>query len=138
MPDVSDRLALRVLVNAATKPLNILALCGMVAAAVVFSAPWIVAAALPVYGLLIAATVKDPKEAARLAGARDRRTLGERRPLDGVTGELRGRVIAVLREEKLIGDELAAGGLSPEGLGDQAAALAAACPENPRQASPTG
>lgn len=135
MPDVSDRLALRVLFNAATKPLNILALCGMVAAAVVFSAPWIVAAAVPVYGLLVAATVKDPKEAARLAGVRERRELGSRRSLEGVTGGLRGRVIAVLREEKLIGDELAAGGVAPDGLDQQVVALADEVLENARQAS---
>ena len=68
MSDSRDRLFWRVLLNAATKPLNVLVLAGMAAAAI-FTTPWVLAAAVPVYGLLIASTIRDPKEADRLAGA---------------------------------------------------------------------
>lgn len=136
MADQRDRLALRVIANAATKPLNVLVLAGMIAASVVFGAWWIVAAAVPVYGLLVAATVKDPREAARLAGAQERRQLGTRRRLDGITGDLRTRVIAVVREEQLVSQELAQpGALAPDGLLDEIAGLVDEVLASARQAS---
>ncbi len=60
MSDSRDRLFWRVLLNAATKPLNVLLLAGMAAAAIL-TTPWVLGAAIPVYGLMIASTIRDPE-----------------------------------------------------------------------------
>ena len=99
MSDSRDRLFWRVLLNAATKPLNVLLLAGMAAAAIL-TTPWVLAAAIPVYGLMIASTIRDPKETDRLVQRAEDRLPGGRRSLEGITGGLRGQVIAVLNEER--------------------------------------
>jgi hypothetical protein len=119
----SDRLFWRVLANAATKPLNVLALAVMSAVAILTD-PLVFLAAVPVYGLLVAATIRDPKEAARLAGVADRATLpGHARSLEGITGGLRGQVIAAINEERGITAELARSTVAPEGVAEEVATL---------------
>lgn len=134
MADSRDRLFWRVLANAATKPLNVLALAGMSAAAILLT-PWLLAAAVPVYGLMVAATIKDPKEADRLAAAADRRALPGSRRLDGITGDLRLKVIAALNEERGIVAELKRSAVAPDGVGDQVTALCDEVLETARRAT---
>ena len=123
MSESRDRLFWRVLANAATKPLNVLALAAMCAVAIV-TTPLVFLAAVPVYGLLVAATIRDPKEAERLAGAADRAALPARsRTLEGITGGLRGQVIAALNEERGIGTELARSTVAPDGVAEEVAGL---------------
>ena len=134
MSDSRERLFWRVLLNAATKPLNVLVLAGMVGAAIL-TTPWVLAAAVPVYGLLMASTIRDPKEADRLAGATQAQLPGGKRSLQGITGPLRGEVIAVLNEERGIKTELERAPVRPEGI---AGAVEALCDElivNARRAS---
>ena len=80
-----DRLFWRVLVNAATKPLNVLALGAMVAIAFALN-PLLLLGAAPVYGLLVAATVRDPREQARIAArAQGQLAPGTPRDLKGLS-----------------------------------------------------
>jgi hypothetical protein len=112
-----------VLGNAATKPLNVLVLAAMLAAAFLIT-PWIAAAAVPVYGLLVAATVRDPAEAERLLAAKQQRALqGGARDLAALSPPLRGRVEAVLAEEREILRQAASLTVAPEGLGDEVRGL---------------
>jgi hypothetical protein len=132
--DSRDRLFWRVLVNAATKPLNVLVLAGMAAAAIL-TTPWVLAAAVPVYGLLIASTIRDPREADRLAGATQAQLPGGKRSLQGITGALRGEVIAVLNEERGINVELDRAPVRPEGVAEAVEALCDELIVNARRAS---
>ena len=56
----TDRIFWRVVAHAATRPLNVAVLLMLVLASVLV-APWIAVAIVPVYGLLVAATVNDPR-----------------------------------------------------------------------------
>ena len=124
MSESRDRLFWRVLANAATKPLNVLALAVMSAVAIVTTTPLVFLAAVPIYGLLVAATIRDPKEAERLAGATDRAGIPQRsRSLQGVTGGLRGQVIVALNEERGIATEIARSPVAPDGVVDEVATL---------------
>jgi hypothetical protein len=121
--DGRDRLFWRVVANAMTKPLNVVALCVLIAAAIVLS-PWVLAAAVPVYGLLVVATVRDPAEAERLAAAAERRGLpAGGRSLAGVTGDLRLRVLGAFGQEKAILAELDKLAVAPEGMREQVVKL---------------
>ncbi len=124
------------LLNAATKPLNVLVLAVMAAAAIL-TTPWVLGAALPIYGLMMASTIRDPDELAKLAlraegGAA---AIGGRRSLEGITGVLREEVIAVLNEERGIGQELARAPVKPEGIADAVDALCDELIVNARRAS---
>jgi len=132
--DSRERLFWRVLLNAATKPLNVLVLAGMVGAAIL-TTPWVLAAAVPVYGLLMASTIRDPKEADRLAGATQAQLPGGKRSLQGITGPLRGEVIAVLNEERGIKTELERAPVRPEGIAEAVEALCDELIVNARRAS---
>lgn len=135
MSDSGDRLFWRVLLNAATKPLNVLVLAGMVVAAVL-TTPWVLAAAVPIYGLLIAGTVRDPKEADRLAaGPQQAQLPGAKRSLQGITGPLRGDVIAVLNEERGIKAELERAPVRPDGVLEGVEAVCDELIVNARRAS---
>jgi hypothetical protein len=132
--DSRERLFWRVLLNAATKPLNVLVLAGMVGAAIL-TTPWVLAAAVPVYGLLMASTIRDPKEADRLAGASRPQLPGGKRSLQGITGPLRGEVIAVLNEERGIKTELERAPVRPDGIAEAVEALCDELIVNARRAS---
>jgi len=107
-----------------TKPLNVIALAVMAAGAILVGNVWVAVAGVPVYALLVASTIRDPKEADRLAGTADRAALPKRsRSLDGITGGLRGRVIAAINEERGIDLELKRTTLAPDGVGDEVASL---------------
>ena len=114
----------RVLVNAALKPLNVLVLGAFAAVALVVN-PWLLVAAPVVYGALVAATVRDPREQARIARAEDARLVdaGRGRDLDAVREPLREPILATLADEQRIHAELAAGTIAPPGLGDDVTAL---------------
>ena len=122
------------LLNAATKPLNVLLLAGMAAAAIL-TTPWVLAAAIPVYGLMIASTIRDPKEADRLAQRSQDRLPRGKRSLEGITGGLRMQVIAVLNEERGIVAELAKAPVRPEGIQEAVDALCDELIVNARRAS---
>jgi chromosome segregation ATPase len=132
--DSRDRLFRRVLLNAATKPLNVLMLAGMAAVAIL-TTPWVLAAAIPVYGLMIAATIRDPKETDRLARRAEQHLPGGKRSLEGITGGLRGQVIAVLNEERGIVAELAKAPVRPEGIQEAVEKLCDELIVNARRAS---
>ena len=134
MSDSRDRLFWRVLLNAATKPLNVLLLAGMVAAAIL-TTPWVLGAAIPVYGLMIASTIRDPRETDRLVARSQDRLPGGKRSLMGITGGLRGQVIAVLNEERGIVAELANAPVRPEGVEEAVDALCNELIVNARRAS---
>src|SRR5215470_1143173 len=120
--------------NAATKPLNVLVLAAMAGAAIL-TTPWVLAAAVPVYGLLIASTIRDPKEAERLAGVSQPQLPGGKRSLQGITGALRGEVIAVLNEERGIRAELDKAPVRPDGVAEAVEALCDELIVNARRAS---
>lgn len=134
MSDSRDRLFWRILLNAATKPLNVLLLAGMVAAAIL-TTPWVLGAAIPVYGLMIASTIRDPQETDRLAQRSQARLPGGKRSLEGITGGLRGQVIAVISEERGIVEELAKAPVRPEGIEEAVEALCDELIVNARRAS---
>ncbi len=131
-----DRLFWRIVWNAATKPLNLLVAAVVEGGGILLQSTLVDVAAVPVYALLVAATIGDPKESERLATRASRQsTSGARRPLDGVTGTIRGQVIAVLNEQRAIESELAR---SPGVRDDVAGEVAALCDEvvaNARRAS---
>jgi len=130
----TDRIFWRVVAHAATRPLN-LAVLALMALAAVLVAPWIAVAIIPVYGLLVAATVNDPDTAARLAAGREQKQLTSGRKLDGVTGELRLRVAKALGEERRIQTELAALPAAADDLETQVRCLADDLVEVARRAS---
>ena len=135
MSDSRDRLFWRVLFNAATKPLNMLVLAGMAAAAIL-TTPWVLAAAIPVYGLMMASTIRDPKETDRLLGRGGAAQLSAgKRSLQGITGGLRGEVIAVLNEERGIKTELERAPVRPDGIAEAVEALCDELIVNARRAS---
>jgi len=118
-----DRLFWRVLVNAATKPLNVLALGAMVAIAFALN-PLLLLGAAPVYGLLVAATVRDPREQARIAArAQGQLAPGTPRDLKGIAEPLRQRVAESLDEERQIAAEIDRGGVAPLDLKAQVSGL---------------
>jgi hypothetical protein len=120
---VRDRLFWRVLANAATKPLNVLALAGMTAASILIT-PWVLPAAGVVYGLMVLGTIRDPQEQAKIAAAAGRAALpSPGRSLQGITGDLRMKVIAALNEERAIMTELERAPVQPEGMREQITAL---------------
>jgi hypothetical protein len=130
----TDRIFWRVVAHAATRPLNVAVLVLLVLASVLV-APWIAVAIVPVYGLLVAATVNDPETAQRLAAGRQQRQLTSGRRLDGVTGDLRMRVATALGEERRIHEALAELPPVDDGLGTQVRALADDLVEVARRAS---
>jgi hypothetical protein len=130
----TDRIFWRVVAYAATRPLNVAVLVLMVLGAVLI-APWIAVAIVPVYGLLVAATVNDPETAGRLAAGREQKQLTGGRRLDGVTGDLRRRVAVALGEERRIQNELAALPAAGDDLSTQVRCLADDLVEVARRAS---
>lgn len=133
-PGETDRIFWRVVAHAATRPLN-LAVLALMALAAVLVAPWIAVAIVPVYGLLVVATVNDPDTAARLAAGREQKQLTGGRKLDGVTGDLRRRVAVALGEERRIQIELAALPAAGDDLETQVRCLADDLVEVARRAS---
>lgn len=133
-PDETDRIFWRVIGHAATRPLNLAVLALLVVGAVLVG-PWIAIAIVPVYGLLVAATVKDPQTAERLAAGRQQKQLTGGRKMDGVTGDLRRRVATALGEEKRIQAELAALPAAGDDLSTQVRCLADDLVEVARRAS---
>jgi hypothetical protein len=119
----TDRIFWRVMTYAATRPLN-LAVLALLVLATVFVAPWIAVAIVPVYGLLVAATVNDPDTKARLTAGREQKQITGGRRMDGVTGELRLRVAVALGEEGRIQKELAALPAAGDDLSTQVRCLA--------------
>src|SRR5262245_61633561 len=103
--------------------------------AAILTTPWVLAAAVPVYGLLMASTIRDPKEADRLAGAKQGQLPGGKRSLQGITGALRGEVIAVLNEERGIRAELDKAPVRPDGVAEAVEALCDELIVNARRAS---
>ena len=134
MSDSRDRLFWRVLLNAATKPLSVLLLAGMVAAAIL-TTPWVLGAAIPVYGLMIASTIRDPRETDRLVRRSQDQLPRAKRSLEGITGGLRMQVIAVINEERGIVQELAKAPVRPEGIQEAVEALCDELIVNARRAS---
>ncbi len=116
----------RVLLNAATKPRNILTLGGLAALAIAVGGPLAAllgVGAVTAYGLLVASTVRDPKENEKLARATEARP-GSDRSLMGITGGLRQRVLDALAEERGISQELARwDGAPPDGVEAQVSEL---------------
>jgi hypothetical protein len=130
----TDRIFWRVVAHAATRPLNVAVLALLILASVLV-APWIAVAIVPVYGLLVLATVNDPETAQRLAAGREQRQLTSGRRLDGVTGDLRRRVALALGEERRIHEALAELPPVDDGLGTQVRCLADDLVEVARRAS---
>jgi hypothetical protein len=130
----TDRIFWRAVGHAATRPLN-LAVLAILAVASLLVAYWIAILIVPVYGLLVAATVNDPKTAERLAAGREQKQLTGGRRLDGVTGDLRLRVATALGEEGRIQKELAALPAAGDDLSTQVRCLADDLVEVARRAS---
>src|SRR3954462_8584120 len=105
------------------------------AAAAILTTPWVLGAAIPIYGLMIASTIRDPKETDRLVRRSEAQLPGGKRSLAGITGGLRGQVIAVLNEERGIIAELAKAPVRPEGIQEAVDALCNEMTVNARGAS---
>lgn len=114
-----DRIFWQVVANAATKPANLLAAAGMVALGILTGQGLIALAALPVYGLLVGATIKSPKEQERVAKAQSLPQPIEPRSLEGISGDLRRRVVDAMAEERGIHEELLRMGDPPAGVADE-------------------
>jgi hypothetical protein len=120
--------------HAATRPLNLAVLALLMVGALLIG-PWVALAIVPVYGLLVAATIKDPKTAEKLAAGREQKQLTGGRPMQGITGDLRRRVATALGEERRIQAELAALPAAGDDLGTQVRCLADDLVEIARRAS---
>ena len=115
---VSNADFFRVLLGAATRPLNVLVLAFMLAAAIVVS-PWIALAAVPVYGLLVWTSARDDAGPAS-TGPRLRSF-----DLQQLSPALQPRVAAARREQQAVLDELSRLEVAPEGVRDEVQALGA-------------
>ena len=113
---VSNADFFRVLLGAATRPLNVLVLAFMLAAAIVVS-PWIALAAVPVYGLLVWTSARDDAGPAS-TGPRLRSF-----DLQQLSPALQPRVAAARREQQAVLDELSRLEVAPEGVGSQSKLL---------------
>jgi hypothetical protein len=120
-----DRLFWHLLGRAARRPLNLLVLAGMLVAALLVT-PWLAAAAVPVYGLLVAASLRGPARALEQPQPtpRELAPAPDPRDLDGLPPGLRARVAAALRQEREILRDAEVAAVAPEGLADEVRALA--------------
>src|SRR4051794_15786023 len=103
----------RSLARAATRPLNLVVL-GILLAIAVLTAPWLVALAIPIYGVLVAASYRPPQSVPVVS--KEIRPAPE---LDGVSPELRPRVRHALNEQEAILRQLATLPVQPPGLARQ-------------------
>jgi hypothetical protein len=103
----------RSLARAAARPLNLAVLATLVLIAVL-AAPWVLALAIPIYGVLVAASYRPPNPQPVVSR-------GEPEPseLDGVSPQLRPRVRHALDEQAAILRALAALPVQPPGLAAQ-------------------
>jgi hypothetical protein len=103
----------RSLARAAARPLNLAVLAVLLVIAVV-AAPWVIALAIPVYGVLVAASYRPPQSVPAatpgLPGAEE---------LDGLGPGLRPRIRRSLAEQAAIVRQLAALPVQPAGLSAQ-------------------
>jgi hypothetical protein len=118
-----DRLFWQLLGRAARRPLNLTVLAAMLVAAFVVT-PWLAAAALPVYGLLVALSLRRDPDMPRLAAVEQPALPPDPRDLDGLPPGLRARVSAAMRQEREILRDLERAAVAPEGLADEVRALA--------------
>jgi hypothetical protein len=102
----------RSLARAAARPLNLAVLAILLIIA--FPFPWVLALAIPVYGVLVAASYRPPQS----VPAASKETLPEPE-LDGVSPELRPRVRHALNEQQAILRQLATLPVQPAGLARQ-------------------
>jgi predicted nucleic acid-binding Zn-ribbon protein len=103
----------RSLARAAARPLNLAVLAIMLVIALVW-APWLVALAIPVYGVLVAASYRPPQSQPVVS-----REIRQAPELDGISSELRPRVRHALREQEAILRQLAALPVQPPDLAIQ-------------------
>ena len=106
----------RVLWYAATKPLNVIVLAIMLAAALLVT-PWIALAAVPVYGVLVATTLRDPKELDRAFSPAGSLPAGT--SLAGIDSPLRLRIAKLLDEHVATKQQVLALDSAPEGMTSQ-------------------
>jgi chromosome segregation ATPase len=103
----------RSLARAAARPLNVGVLAILVVIAIV-SAPWLVALAIPVYGVLVAASYRPPNSQPVVS-----KTPSPTTDLEGVSGRLRPRVRHALGEQAAILRQLNELPVQPAGLASQ-------------------
>jgi hypothetical protein len=123
VPDAPDGAGGRALLAAAARPLNLAVLAGLLAAAI-FVAPWLVAAALPIYALMVAASMQEGMGRAQLRRAATVE-LPPPDPLAGLEGELRERISAAMREQEATLHEFERLPVVPDGVSDAVRALGA-------------
>jgi hypothetical protein len=103
----------RSLARAAARPLN-LAVLAVLAVIAVLTAPWLLALAIPIYGVLVAASYRPPNMQPAVS-----RSPSEPTELDGVSAQLRPRVRHALDEQGAILRALSALPVQPPGLAAQ-------------------
>src|SRR4051794_40630713 len=105
----------RSLARAATRPLN-LAVLGILVAIALVAAPWVAVLALPIYGVLVAASYRPPPTLGEPPAAR-------RDALSGVEAALRPRVEHALRDQAAVVRQLGTLPVQPAGLAEQVSQL---------------
>jgi hypothetical protein len=105
-PPSREQLLGRLLVNAATKPVNVAVPAAVTVAGLVLGVSWLIGIAVMVYVVLAALTFFDAGEAEQVAASRRQATLGRTGAQDTdahVTDpQIRARLDAALREEQLL------------------------------------
>src|SRR4051794_13148774 len=109
----------RSLARAAVRPLNLAVLAFLLAIAF-FGALWLVALAIPIYGVLVAASYRPPQSLPVVS-----KELRSSPELDGISSELRPRVRHALNEQEAILRLLDALPVQPAGLATQVRRLGA-------------
>jgi hypothetical protein len=122
-PDAADGAGGRALLAAAARPLNLAVLAGLIVAAILV-AQWLAAAALPIYALMVAASMHEGIGRAQLRRAAAVE-LPPPDPLAGLEGELRERVSAAMREQEATLYEFERLPVVPDGVADAVRALGA-------------
>jgi len=122
-PDAPDAAGGRALLAAAARPLNLAVLAGLIVAAILV-AQWLAAAALPIYALMVAASMQEGVGRAQLRRAATA-ALPPPDPFAGLEGELRERVSAAIREQEATLHELERLPVVPDGVSEAVRALGA-------------
>jgi hypothetical protein len=118
---VQDAETWRAVLRATRRPASIAALVITIILAV-FASPWVLAAGVPVYALLVAGATRD--EHNRLGAGRRRLALpAPTRSLTGIGGSVRAGVVAALSEERAILVELDGSVIAPEAMRSEVVAL---------------
>jgi hypothetical protein len=102
----------RSLARAAARPLNLAVLAVLLVAAIPY--PWVLALAIPVYGVLVAASYRPPQSVPVVS-----KEVLPAPELDGISVELRPRVRHALNEQEAILRLLASLPVEPAGLAPQ-------------------